>query len=84
MTHHHDRLTPQEGEVVLALLTGASNREVAERLFVSVKTVETHLTRIYRKLGVRSRGQLIAAFYTGALGDAGLPALSGAGSHGPA
>ena len=39
---------------------GASNREIAERLYVSVKTVEATLTRIYRKLEVRSRTQLAA------------------------
>lgn len=40
------------------VLDGASNREVATALFLSVKTVESMLTRIYRKLGVRSRTQL--------------------------
>ena len=38
-----------------------SNREVAAELLVSTKTVEVHLTRIYSKLGVSSRAQLIAA-----------------------
>ena len=37
---------------------GATNQQVANRLFLSVKTVEASLTRIYRKLGVRSRAQL--------------------------
>jgi hypothetical protein len=37
---------------------GASNREIASQLFVSVKTVEANLSRCYRKLGVRSRVQL--------------------------
>jgi len=37
---------------------GASNREIATSMFLSVKTVEATLTRIYRKLGVRSRTQL--------------------------
>jgi DNA-binding CsgD family transcriptional regulator len=35
-----------------------TNKEVADALFVSVKTVETNLTRVYRKLGIRSRAQL--------------------------
>lgn len=52
-----------------ALITGSSNREVADHLYVSVKTIETHLTRIYRKLGVRSRGQVIVGYYSGALSD---------------
>lgn len=69
MNHRADQLTPQEGQVVLALLSGSTNREVAAQLYVSVKTIETHLTRIYRKLGFRSRSQVIAAYYTGALPD---------------
>lgn len=39
---------------------GLSNREVADALFLSTKTVESTLTRIYRKLGVTSRSQLAA------------------------
>jgi len=54
------RLTPAETRVAELVSAGASNSEVAARLFVSVKTVEATLTRIYRKLGVRSRGQLAA------------------------
>lgn len=71
--HQPEQLTRQERKVVLALLPGSTNREVADRLFVSMKTVETHLTRIYRKLGCRSRGQVIAAYYAGDLGEI-LPA----------
>ncbi len=59
-------LTEQEREMVLAAAAGASNREIAARSFVSVKTVETHLTRAYRKLGVRSRSQLAARLSAGA------------------
>ncbi|MFI5979802.1 AAA family ATPase [Streptomyces sp. NPDC051555] len=52
-----------EAETRLALLVGqgASNQEAADRLFVSVKTVEARLTRIYQKLDVRSRAQLATA-----------------------
>jgi DNA-binding CsgD family transcriptional regulator len=39
---------------------GLSNREVAAELYVSPKTVQYHLTRIYAKLGVRSRSELAA------------------------
>lgn len=53
-------LTPQEEAVARLVARGRSNREVAAELFVSVKTVEYHLTRLYLKLGVRSRAELTA------------------------
>ncbi|GAB2866962.1 LuxR family transcriptional regulator [Myroides odoratimimus subsp. xuanwuensis] len=53
-----ERLTPTEARIARAVTEGATNREIAERAFVSVKTVEATLTRIYRKLDVRSRTQL--------------------------
>jgi len=53
-------LTPQEITVAQLVASGHSNREVASDLQLSVKTVEVHLTRIYAKLGVSSRGQLAA------------------------
>jgi DNA-binding CsgD family transcriptional regulator len=56
-----DRLTPQEREVRRLVARGMTNRAVAAELLVSTKTVEVHLTRIYSKLGVSSRAQLIAA-----------------------
>jgi DNA-binding CsgD family transcriptional regulator len=56
---HATELTAKEWQVALAVAEGASNREVAASLFVSPRTVDTHLTRIYRKLGVRSRAQLV-------------------------
>jgi DNA-binding CsgD family transcriptional regulator len=51
-------LTPQELQVALLVVEGATNREVAASLFLSPKTVEVHLTHTYRKLGVRSRTEL--------------------------
>jgi DNA-binding CsgD family transcriptional regulator len=51
-------LTPTENKVAALVASGGTNREVAEALFVSVHTVEAHLKRIYRKLGVRSRTEL--------------------------
>lgn len=53
-----DELTPAELRVALPVAAGATNREVAASLFLSAKTVEVHLGRIYRKLGVRSRTEL--------------------------
>jgi DNA-binding NarL/FixJ family response regulator len=53
-----DKLTATEARIACAVAGGASNREIAERMFLSVKTVEATLTRIYRKLGIRSRTQL--------------------------
>ncbi|MEV4352473.1 LuxR C-terminal-related transcriptional regulator, partial [Actinoplanes sp. NPDC049596] len=51
-------LTSTELRIAALVRDGASNREIATALFLSVKTVEATLTRIYRKLGVRSRTQL--------------------------
>ncbi|MDO9353465.1 MAG: LuxR C-terminal-related transcriptional regulator, partial [Solirubrobacteraceae bacterium] len=57
-------LTPQEAQVAELVIGGASNKAVAGALFLSPKTVETHLSRIYRKLGVSSRTQLAVALRT--------------------
>jgi DNA-binding NarL/FixJ family response regulator len=51
-------LTPTEQRVAELIATGSTNREVADALFLSVKTVEANLSRIYRKLGIASRRQL--------------------------
>jgi DNA-binding NarL/FixJ family response regulator len=53
-----DQLTPQERQVVALVAEGVTNREAAAALFVSPKTIETHPSHIYRKLGLRSRAQL--------------------------
>lgn len=58
-------LTAQELEIALRVARGATNRDVAAALFVSPKTVEAHLTRIYKKLGVRSRAELAGRFAAG-------------------
>ena len=52
-------LTPQELQVALTVAQGATNREAAAALFLSPKTVEFHLGNTYRKLGVRSRAELV-------------------------
>lgn len=51
-------LTPQELQVALAVADGATNAEVAASLFLSAKTIEYHLSKIYRKAGLSSRDQL--------------------------
>jgi DNA-binding NarL/FixJ family response regulator len=57
-------LTEAETRLALLVSEGASNQEAAAKLFLSVKTVESRLTRIYQKLDVRSRAQLATAFRT--------------------
>lgn len=54
-----DLLTPRETEVLHALMTGASNKEVAQRLSLSARTVEAHRAAIFNKLGVSSLVQAI-------------------------
>jgi DNA-binding CsgD family transcriptional regulator len=56
------QLTAQELRVALAVAEGASNREAAASLFLSAKTIEFHLSSVYRKLGIRSRAELIRRF----------------------
>ena len=55
-----DGLTPTEQRVADLVAEGRSNKEVAAELFVSVRTVEANLTRVYAKLGIRSRTELAA------------------------
>jgi DNA-binding CsgD family transcriptional regulator len=55
-----EQLTAQERRIAAEVARGASNREIAAALFLAPKTVEFHLTRLYRKLGVGSRSQLVA------------------------
>jgi DNA-binding CsgD family transcriptional regulator len=56
-----ERLTAREREVALLVANGWSSRDVADHLGVSTRTVETHLARVYRKLGITSRSELAAA-----------------------
>lgn len=55
-------LTPQEFQIATLVAEGLTNREVAVRLFLSPKTVEFHLGRVFRKLDIGSRGELIRLF----------------------
>jgi DNA-binding CsgD family transcriptional regulator len=53
------RLTPQEARVAQLAAQGASNADVAARMFIGQSTVEYHLHKVFRKLGVRSRTQMV-------------------------
>jgi DNA-binding NarL/FixJ family response regulator len=59
-----DELTASEERVARLAASGLTNREVAATLYVSQKTVEAHLARVYRKLGIRSRAELGARMAT--------------------
>jgi DNA-binding CsgD family transcriptional regulator len=52
-------LTPSERDVVGLVSEGLGNKDIATRLFISPRTVQTHLTHVYTKLGLTSRVQLV-------------------------
>jgi len=57
-------ITEREAEIVALLLQGAPNSAVAEKLFISVRTVESHLYSVFQKTGVKSRLQLVNLIQT--------------------
>ena len=60
-------LTQRELEVLRLVAKGATNREVARRLFISEASVKAHLLHVYAKLGVNDRAAAVAAAYEGGL-----------------
>ena len=56
-----ESLTPSERRVAELAASGMTNRQIAQTLFLTIKTIETHLSAAYDKLGIRSRRQLVAA-----------------------
>jgi DNA-binding CsgD family transcriptional regulator len=65
-----DALSPAERRVALAASKGASNKEIGEQLYLSTKTVDSHLQSTFRKLGVRTRTALAARVLGEDLADA--------------
>ncbi|MDP6453732.1 MAG: helix-turn-helix transcriptional regulator [SAR202 cluster bacterium] len=59
-TSHPGGLTPREFEVLGLIAKGASNREIGNELFLTVRTVERHTTNIYKKIDARGRADAIA------------------------
>jgi DNA-binding CsgD family transcriptional regulator len=72
LRRNDDGLTATEQTIARLVVEGLTNREIADRAFISPKTVEVNLTRIYRKLGVRSRAALASQW-----------AVSGESTRGP-
>jgi DNA-binding CsgD family transcriptional regulator len=54
-------LSAREHEIAALVADGLTNREIGARIFLSEKTVETHMTHVFQKLGLRSRAQVAAA-----------------------
>ena len=57
------KLTPREREVLTLIAAGATNREIGTRLFLSPHTVRDHVKAVFAKVGVSSRGELVAKLF---------------------
>jgi len=58
-------ITEREREIIIKVLQGKSNEDIARELFISLATVKTHLYKIYKKVGIDSRYDLIARVHSG-------------------
>ncbi|MFI7323191.1 response regulator transcription factor [Streptomyces rubiginosohelvolus] len=56
-------LSAREGEVLVLVARGTTNREIAAELFISEATVKTHLTHVFAKLGAKDRAAAVAVGY---------------------
>jgi DNA-binding NarL/FixJ family response regulator len=75
-------LTDREREILTLLANGFSNAELARHLHLSEPTIKTHLTSIFRKLGVRDRVQAVIAAYDARLVEPGHQGLAGTPAQG--
>lgn len=69
ITAAHEELTDREMEVLKAIAKGKSNQEVADTLFIGIKTVKSHVTNILAKLGLEDRTQAAIYAYKNGLAD---------------
>lgn len=58
-----DDLTPREKEIFACFIDGKSDQQIGETLYLSVRTVATHVHHILKKFGAQSRSQLIVFYY---------------------
>jgi len=72
-------LTPSERRIAELAAAGRTNRQIAQELYVTLKTVEGHLAQAYAKLAIPGRGQLAEALEGGKV-QGGHPVVEGAGS----
>ncbi|HWB07121.1 MAG TPA: response regulator transcription factor [Verrucomicrobiales bacterium] len=70
-------LTRRECEVLAEIMKGRMLKEITDTLGISQGTLNTHMRNLYRKLGVNSRCEIMARYFTGAFGSSSRPAFAG-------